>query len=287
MEFIDPISLDSTGLVQDGTTNKFKYDFNPSTRFEKSSIAVQSITMNYSWANFNRIIYNNTQFQLIFPTAATNDTISITVPDSFLDIAGLNSYLQSVMIANNLYLYDTASAKNVYYFEIQTNPALYAIQINTFLIPTALTGTLTYGSGGTWGSAGLPTVSRSPQIVVASNGFRDIIGFAAGTYPAVQTVASSTISTYTPQVSPVSVIKVLCSAVSNKYTQPNSFLISIPISNVSNGSIIDFRPPEYSYVGLQDQSLSEMTITFTDQNNRPIPMRDTVVVINLLLKSKK
>ena len=277
-----PISLDQSCLVQDGTTNKYTYTFNPSVRFEKASIAIQSISMYYSWFNFHQALYNNTRFTLSFPTGATTQTLNITVPDGFYTIEQLNQYLQSVMIANNLYL--VSGGNNVYFFEIITNANAYKVQIDTFLIPTVI-GSYSYGAGGTWGSAGLPTVTRCPQITIAANGFRDIIGFNAGTYPSVATAQYSKVSDYTPQVTPVSAIKVLCSALNNKYTSPNTFLGSFNVGQSTFGQIIYISPNEFSFIRMQDQSLSNMTITFVDQNNNALPINDTSLIISLLVKS--
>ena len=277
-----PISLDQSCLVNDGSNNKYTYRFNPSVRFEKASVAIQSISMYYSWYNFSAALYNNTTFTLTFPTAATTQTLSITVLDGFYTINELNQYLQSVMIANNLYL--TLDGNNVYFFEIITNSNAYKVQIDCFLVPTTL-GSYSYGAGGTWGTSGLPTVSRCPQITVAANGFRDIVGFNAGTYPSTTTAQYSKVSDYTPQVSPVSAIKVLCSAVQNSYTSPNSFLGAFNVGTSQFGQLIFVSPNEFAFIKMQDQSLSEITITFLDQNNRALPINDTSIIISLLIKS--
>ncbi len=281
LDVVVPISLDQSTLVSANETNKYTYRFNPSVRFKDASIAIQSISMYYSWYNFSSSLYNNTTFSLIFPTGATTQTLNITVPDGFYTIAQLNSYIQSQMIAANLYL--VSGGSNVYFIELVANGNSYKIQENAFLVPTTL-GSYSYGSGGTWGTSGLPTVSRCPQLVVSANGFRNIIGFAAGTYPTTTTSQYSTQSTFTPQVSPVSAIKVLCSVVNNSFTTPNSFLGSFNVGSVQFGNLIFVQPPEFAFIKMQDQSTSELTITFLDQNNNALPILDTSIIISLLIK---
>ena len=47
-------------------------------------------------------------FSLIFPTAATTITYSITLPDGFYTINDINSYIQQQCILNGAYLIDSS-----------------------------------------------------------------------------------------------------------------------------------------------------------------------------------
>lgn len=278
-KIISPVILNQTNLVSNnGFNNIYRYAFPGSAAFKDAKLAVSKIQIYYSWQNINTY-YNNDTLSIIFPTAATTATLSITIPNGTYSIADLNAYLQSQMIANNYYLVDSGG-NNVFYIELVENAVRYSVQLNTFPVPTSLP------SGWTNPGYTLPTTAYTPQLVVPATNIVNSIGFAAGTYPpAQQTSTYSVISTTVPQLSPVSSVIVQCNLVNNLLSNPRSVIYSFSPGGVSYGSLIESNAYEYSWIPIQDGTYSTIDIIFYDQNNNQLQIIDTNLVIFLLIES--
>jgi len=283
------IILSGTDLVpNDYYGNKFRYDFPVgSVSFKDDQVAVSSVQIYYSWFNITSSNtgsrYNNNVFQYYwYDNTGQIGPFTITIPDGYYSVATLNAYLQSQMVANNHYLVDSFG-DYVYYLELVENPSAYAVQFNSFPIPTALPALWTNPGGMTF-----PAVASTPQLVILStNSFKDIIGFNAGTYPAItQATNYSKISDYTPQVSPVSSIVMTCSLVQNRYAIPNTLIYSFTPAGTAFGDIINVQPSELSFNDISDTTVNSIEITFLDQNLRDIKLNDTQLCILLVIKNK-
>lgn len=277
---IFPLILNGSNLVPDTFNNTYRYRFPAgAVHFKNAKVAVSNVNMYYSIFNITAAQNNNT-LSIVWPTNAGSTTYNITIPDGYYDITGLNSYLQQYCIQNGLYLVDP-SGNYVYYFEFITNGNYYAVQFNSFPFPTALPGG--------WSNPGaltFPAVASTPQLIVNANAFRDIIGFNAGTYPAAfQATNYSKISDYTPQVTPIQSLIMTCSLLNNKYSIPNSILFTFTPAGVGFGNLIQASPNYYSYVDIQEGLYSEIVIKFLDQNFNNVYIRDTNLIIQLLIKS--
>lgn len=270
-----PIILNSTNFVA-GSTSTFRYNFpSGNVDFKKSKVALADISIYYSWYNLTSS-YNNVSFQIIFPTLAGSTTLSITVPNGFYDVSALNSYIQQQFISNGLYLVN-ASGNYVYYLELIENSNFYGVQLNSYPVPTALPAGYSNPAGMTF-----PAVATTPQLVVLSNSFRDVIGFNAGTYPnPVQATNYSKVSDYTPQVSPVQSMIVSCSLLTNKYASPNTILYAFSPAGVSFGNLIESKPVNFSYVSIKDGQYATFDVTLYDQSFNRLPINDTNLVIQL------
>jgi hypothetical protein len=131
-----------------------------------------------------------------------------------------------------------------------------------------------------------PATLKTPQLLVASNAFRNIIGFNAGTYPAVvQTTTYSVLSSFTPQVSPVQSVILSCSLLNNRYSNPSTLLYSFSPAGVNFGNLIESNPNQYSFVPIQDGNYPNFDIQFLDQNFNPLAINDTNLVVMLLVES--
>lgn len=275
-----PIIINESNLVSTPNNNIYEYSFPAgSVRLDDCSIAVQSIQMYYSWFNITAARQNN-EFKFIHPVAAGYNTYTVTIPDGYYSILGLNAYLQNFLIANNLYLQD-AAGDNVYYLEIVENPTIYAVQFNAYIVPIALPGGWTDPSG----AFSFPLVSETPQLIVTSTNFRDLIGFNAGTYPAGPSAVNySKASDYTPQVSPVSSVLLNCNLLENYYANPQTLLYSFTSTGTAFGGLLDIKPPEYTFVKVQTGSFWSIRIEFTDQLFRALPINDSNLVVTLLIR---
>jgi len=277
-----PIIINQSHLVNNGLNNQYSYKFPAgSVQLKDASLAIGNVQLYYSWFSITAAYGNNT-FSIKVPDTATTTTIAITIPDGNYSIADLNNLIQYELIKNNLYLTD-ANGNNVYYIELITSPTTYSVQLNTFLVPTVLPTGYAMGAAGT-GTWTLPTVTRSPQLVVAANAFRDIIGFAAGSFPATDAAASTINSTAIPIVSPVSNIIIGSSMTNNRFSIPTSAIYAFSPSGVPFGGLIDSNPNEYSFVKVNDGNYTELVITFYTGDWDPLLINDTQILTNVLLK---
>lgn len=275
-----PLILNASSVVSGSNNSLYRYTFpSGSVKFNDSKVAVANISMFYSWQNITITNANNT-FSFTWPGIAN---VTVTIPNGFYDIPAINAYIQSICVTNGLYLINSAG-NFVYYLELVTNANAYAIQFNSYPIPTALPAT--YSAPGSW--PGYPVVATTPQIIVPATNFRNVIGFSAGTYPTVvQATNYSVLSTSTPQVTVVESLLLSCSLLNNRYSNPNTILYSFSAGGNTFGSLIDSSPNQYSFVDIQNGSYSYFDVQFLDQNYNPMIILDNNLVIQLLIENKK
>jgi len=274
-----PLIINNRNLVSNTNNSVFRYTFPSGNVFiNKAEIALSSVAIFYSWFNITAAYGNNT-FQFIHPATLTQ-TYTATIPDGNYSIPDLNSFLQSVLIANGLYLID-GSGNFVYYLEILENPTQYSVQLNEYPVPIALPAGWSVPSN----HAGFPAVAETPQFIIQANAFRDIIGFTAATYPTLpQLTTQSQTSSYTPQVSPIQSVLLSCSLVNNQYSNPNTVLFSFTASDVTFGSLITSQPVEREYVPIQSGSYVNFDLQFLDQNFQSMAIQDSNLVIQLSIR---
>ena len=165
---IQTIILNNTNCdTTNPNNNVYKYKFPSNINFKNSQITLTSVYMYYSWYNISSKQGNNT-FSYIWYSGSTPTatTVSITIPDGFYDISGLNEYLQSIMITNGHYLINS-SGSYVYYIEFVTNATYYAVQLNCYQLPTAAEASAAgYTAPSSW--PGYITTHITPQVVIPS-----------------------------------------------------------------------------------------------------------------------
>ena len=286
--------LNSSNVSNTSTNTTFRYNFiQGGFQVKDMEMCVSSITIPYSFYNVSSY-YANRTFSLIFPTAATTTTISITLPEGFYTVTDINSYIQQVCIDYGAYLIDS-NGDYVYYQQLVYNTTYYAVQLLLFSVPTTLPSGYSYATAGTSGSVytsaiKLPTTAYTPQFVLASSGsIATIIGFAAGTtYPSAQRTSSQSLkSTLTPVGSTVNSLIMQCSLVNNSCTVPSDVLDSMPINNTSFGSNITYDPSFEKFIGLSNGTFNNFTFSFRDQNLNEIYAKDPNVSITLIIRKKK
>jgi hypothetical protein len=261
--------------------NIFQYNFLNGFKIgENAEISVSAAQIPYSWYNVS-YFYQNTKFNLVFPTNATTITIPVTIPDGFYTVPQLQSYIEKVCIDNNYYLINTAG-NYVYYVALAYNIAAYKVQLVCSLVPTALT--LPVG----WTNPGwtLPTVTRCPQIQVLDNYFGKLIGFNIGTYPTTTIDNYDKVSDYTPLGSNVNSVILRCNLVSNPVCMPSDILDSFAISNASFGSNINYEPSFQKWVKLSPGIFQNLSITLQDEQFNDIKILDPNSVITLIIRNK-
>jgi len=276
--------LNGNNVVAGTNNSLYKYSFpGGSIQFTDKQVAVGSISLYYSWSNLTAAQGNNS-FSYVWPLP-TPTTYTVTVADGFYDVPTLNQYLQTYMVSNGQYLTD-GSGNNIYYLEIVTNSVQYAVQLNVYTIPTAGQATAAnYTAPSAW--PGYATSTVNPQFSILSNNFTYVVGVSAGLYPSSATVGTSAqLSTFTPQVSPVQSVLVSVSLCKNPLSNPSNIIYSFSPAGVTFGSTISVEPHALSFIDVNPGYYNEFSVQFLDQNYNPLVIKDSNLVIMLLLKVK-
>jgi hypothetical protein len=288
--------LNQSNIVPDGQNNKLIYRFPNSVLFSGNSIAVSSVSMYYSWFNISTS-YNNNTFTYTWTIGGATTTYTGIIPNGLYEIADLNTFLQYTFIQNGTYLID-ASGKNAYYGEFILNPTRYAVQINTYLVPTALPTGYTQPSN----FVGFPTTTFNPIITIPPN-LSNIMGFSANfttpanvgnayVPPANQTLIAknangtiSCISSQAPNVQPNSSIYFAISNINNPFSLPSSIIYAmVPTGAV--GTLITERPPQFAWNRLIDGTYNELRLSFLGSDLQPIQINDPQMTIMLVIKEE-
>lgn len=294
------IVLNQNNIVPDGQNNKLVYRFPNSVQLKDKFIAVSNISMFYSWFNITSAQVNNT-LTYTWTVGAATTTITVNIPDGLYEIRDINSYLQWVMIQNGHYLINSAG-DNVYYLELLVNPNRYAIQLNTFLVPTALP----LGWSQPANFAGYPTQSFNP-IVTFPPEFNNIVGYPANFasnnnvnnayVPPAPTASNnyvakdgfgtlSYLSNTSPQVQPNNNVLFSISNINNPYSQPSSIIYSLN-PNVAVGEQIYETPPNFMWNKLIDGTYNEIRLTFLNTKLDPLIIKDPNMTILLAIRDKE
>ena len=289
------IVMNGTHIVQDGLNNKLVYKFPNSVVLKDKYIAVSSISMYYSWFNITSVYGNNT-FTYTW-NGTTNKTYTIVIPDGLWDISSINNFIQYTCLQNGTYW--TVSGTYYYPFELIVNANRYAIQLNTYQIPT------TTPTNGTVPPAGWPTTVFN-SVVTFPSAFNVIVGYTAGfasannvgggitfgtptastNYASVNSVNTiSYLSNTAPQVQPYSSVLFSLSNINNPYSQPSSIIYSLN-SNVSVGALITEKPPNFMWNKMIDGTYNELRLTFLGPNLVPLIINDPNMTIILSIRDK-
>lgn len=244
-----------------------------------TTIALSSITMYNSTPNIS-VSYNNNSFSY---TWINGNTYPVNIVDGFYEISNLNDYLHQTMLVNKHYLLEISTNKFVWFLTMAVNTSTYKIDVVAFPMnsTTYLPANYTNPDPSNWT---VPATNQNPQLVVAANAFRNIIGFSAGTFPTSNTIAATTTtsSTVIPQVSPLSSYLLKCSLVNNNYSIPNSLIYSFPPSGNFGGQFI-VAPNQMSFIDCQVGYYNNILVSITDQNDRGVVLLDPNMTILLVI----
>jgi len=287
---MNTIVLNSTNIVSGSNNSSLTYRFPNSVTFDDHQIAVQSVSMYYSWANINNTTLNNNAFSYTWVNAGTTTTYDVSIPSGLYEINDINNYLQFVFIQNGHYLINTLS-QNVYYAEFLVNPNTYSINIVTYPVPTSLPSgwSIPTANGQTgalaWG--GFPTTFFNPLITIPAS-FNLIVGYAAN-FSTSQNTGLNTILTYSssvaPQVAPQPNALITISNISNIYAVPSSVIYNI-YANVGFGQLINQEPAEYAFVDLLKGTTNSLTLRFIGNDGSALNILDPNMTILLLIRKK-
>jgi hypothetical protein len=289
--------LNSSNVVSGSGNSKFVYNFpQGGYTFKDDIIAIQEIAQYFSAFNITNQFANNS-FSYIWVDGTTHQ---VNIPDSFLQVNQINEFLQSVMIANGHYLLDGVG-DFVYLLEMVVNQPRYAVQLNEFLISTAIATANSWvlPVAPTWV---LPTNPILPYFVIPStNNFGKVIGYTAGQYPAgviagvppaqTQTpafaLAQSQLSSIAPQVTPYSSFLVYCSIVNNRAVIPSQLVYTYTPTNSTFGALQVYQPnAELGWNKIEDGTYNSFVVEIRDQLGQPIEFQDPNTVITLYTKNR-
>lgn len=284
--------------------NTLVYNFPNSVVLKDKYIAVSQIVMYYSWFNILDT-YNNNLLTYTWTVGSTTTTYTINIPNGLYNIVDINSFCQYTMINNGHYLVN-ANGDNVYYFEMIVNANRYAIQLNTYLVPTSLPSGWTQPSN----FAGYPTTTQNPVVSFPAD-FNKIVGYnpiggvyfssnanVSNAYVPPSPASSSTyyaskdgvgtisyLSNTYPNVQPNSSVYVSISNINNPYAQPSSILYAVT-PTVAIGEQIVETPPNFMWNRLIDGTYNQLRVQFLGIDKRPIPIRDPNMTIMLTIRDK-
>ena len=290
------IVLNSNNLVPDGQNNKLVYKFPNSVVLTGKYIAVSSISMYYSWFNITELNQNN-YFTFTWTSGIITTTYTVTLPDGFYEISTINDYIQWFCIQNGLYW--TLSGLNYYPIEFLVNASRYAIQINTYLIPTVAPVGATLPAN----FAGFPTVPQNSVVVIPPN-LNVIMGYTANFTTDVNLNNSyipssganslvakngagtlSYISSSAPNVQPFNNVLFSITNINNPYSQPSSIIYSLN-PRVTVGQQIYETPPNFMWNKMIDGTYNELRLALLNNKLQPLIIKDSNMTILLTIRDK-
>jgi len=295
--------LDASNVVSDGKNSSLIYNFPNSIVLKDKYIAVSQIIMYYSWFNITSQYLNN-YLTYTWTVGGTITTYNIVIPNGLYNIVDINAFCQWTMINNGTYLINDVG-DNVYYFELLVNQNRYAIQLNTFNVPTSLpTGWSVPGN-----FAGYPTQTFNPIVSFPEN-FYKIVGYnpigginfsSNNNVNNAYTPPSSSVSNYyvakdavgtlsylsntNPDVQPNSSVYLAISNINNPYSQPSSILYAIT-PNVNIGEQIVETPPNFMWNKMIDGTYNQIRVQILGIDKQPILMNDPNMTIMLTIRDK-
>ena len=277
------IILNTSNIVENSNNTKLVYNF-PSGgfTFKNDMIALLSLYQYFSIFNITSD-YGNNSFSY---TWFDGLEYSITIPDGYYEISDLNSYFQSIMIANTHYMTNSAG-QFIYFLEFIVNTSRYAVQINSYPLDTTIQSTNGYilPSGASWS---VPTTSTLSQFNINTSGFGEVLGYEIGSYPSNQTgsTTASFLSSVAPQITPYSSILVSCNLVNNRAVIPSNILSSYTPLGTSIGGLFKFEPNYLQFADVEDGQYTQFVLEFRDQLSRPIIIRDPNMLMTLYTETK-
>ncbi|DBA03290.1 TPA: hypothetical protein N0F65_011649 [Lagenidium giganteum] len=257
-----PILLNLNNQV---STNQYKYTFSQPIDFSQYEVALGSISIYYSWRAITAQRGNNT-FKVIWPTASSTTTYTITLPDGTYTANDINNYLQYFCIQNNLYLINNTTGSYYYFISCAENPSSYAIQFTMQSVKN-LTG-YTAASG----FPTMPVTAYTPQLQIVDSLFGAIVGLTPAT------------SNLIPQVDPVAAVIVGLSNLYNPIANNNQVFHTFTAAGVEYGALITTTQGQgIAYCPMQGTN-SEITLSFYTQDMLPLQILDNNVCIRLLMR---
>jgi hypothetical protein len=284
--------LNSSNIVPGSNNSQLQYNFVGGGINLRSGQKVGLVNLSMYYSTFNITSNNkNNSYSYIWVNGVT---YNVNMPNGFYDVDTINNYLHYTMVQNKHYLV-SSTGDYVYLATWSVNASRYSVELNCFGLSSALatSNSWTLPSGATWV---IPTNYIVPQIVIPSTNFSLVVGFSAGTYPnaviagvppaQTQTPSyasdQSFLSSFTPQVTPLASYILTCSLINNNYAVPNNLLYSFSPQG-SIGDQFTIAPNEYMMIDCNPGNYSYFTMSFIDQDYKPVEIQDPNMIIQLII----
>ena len=277
------IVLKSSNITDPTTNAVFKYDFPNSVNLIDHEVALISASMYYSWNNISTVLENRTfQYQYV-NGSDTTQTVTVTLDEGLYEISDINKALQFSMINEGLYLTNNVG-ENVYYLEFVINTVRNSVDINTYSVPTDISGGFTAPSN--W--VGFPSTTYNPNLIIPAK-FNEIIGYSSGFETGLNTGVGTTLSfssSQSPNVNPNSSVLVDLDLIDNKFSSPTG-IISTIVPNVGVGSLISVLPSELVFSPIRNGVYNSITCRLLNKDTlQPQKIEDNQIVIILGIRKK-
>jgi hypothetical protein len=282
--------------LDNDNNNSFTYNYPTGMLFDNHEIAVESVSINYAWANISAILNNN---QFTYQWVARNEagdadvttTHTLTIQDGLYELADINARFQLEMIKNGHYLLN-ATGDYVFYAEWLVNPNTYKFDLVTYVVPTSLPSGFTTpvadAAAGTSAFVGFPLATFRPRIqMVSNNNFYKLVGFSP-TFDSGLNVGATLNATHSsinaPQIHPNSNVFVSINKIENKYAQPSTIIHNV-VPDTGFGQTIVDRPNQFAFVKLRKGNYAQLQLTLLGSDKTPLKnMLDPDIVIVLLIR---
>jgi hypothetical protein len=285
------IVINETHAIYNPSTNSystFQYNFPGNTSFDNKQLLPSVIV--YPFSNFNfTSYYQNNSFQVIW---IDGTVLTVTLPNGYYSYQDISQFLDQVMIDQTWYTINSGTPVTYnYYLQIQDNVTFYACQLNSVPVPTAAqaaTAGITQPAGATWS---WPVVPTNPQFVIPAvptppnqygTSFSVSTGFEPQTWPPAQTPGSgqSLLSSFTPQINPVTTVVVLCSLINNTFAANNQVIYAFNTGETAFGSYLTINVPQEIWLNCSRGYFPNFTLSFVDQTLRNlVPLQDPTVTV--------
>jgi hypothetical protein len=238
--------------------------------FINKEIAIKMLSINFSWFNITAL-FGNQNISYLW----NGVQFDITVKEGFYEIDDLSTYFATQMILNGHYLLN-GDGNKVVYVSWSVNPTYYTTSFHVAAIPAVLPTGWSDPLGVITGTA------YTPQLVIPT-GTGELLGISAGTYPAAVSITDVFFDgDITPNASPVEVINIGCNLASNDLQNTN-FIHSF-VTSGKFGSRQHERFPEPSYYSITNTKEKFIELSFVDQENRALQIRDRGIHVELSIR---
>lgn len=241
----------------------------------EEQIGIQNFSIYYSIDNISSN-FNNNSISYIF----NGQTYTVNFPDGYYQMSDINSFIRLAMKTAGHYLVDN-TGKEVYFFTIQTNTVYYTNTLTLDVVPSVL-------PVGWANPTNMTLTGQTMQLNVNNSAFGKILGFVNGIYPAAPSNTKyQKNSDKTPEITPVSFVYVHCDFVNDtRFDNYTSDVIGqIIITDAKRGGLYSLNPQTITFFPVQGGRYSRIRIRLTDQNNKPLVIRDkSAILIALLLR---
>ena len=254
--------------------NEIRLDLSTYLELHDKQLALQYLGIYYSWRNIQSS-YNNNKLQYRWVDDVVYD---VNIPDGFYSIEDLSAYMQKVMHDNRHYMFD-ANGDPVYFIEFESNSVYYCTTF--FMSPVVIP------PGGS-NSNLIVNVGKTPQIIIPANNITTALGVDAGTYPAAYgtTIEYAFRGQKVPQISPVTTLNVACNITTNNLNRNKKIIYQFSPTQ-TYGSYLVIEPSSPVFYKIVNGSYSDISLTFLDQDFKPINLIDKNITATLLIADTK